>query len=391
MVMGTPDYIAPEQACNAHQADIRADIYSLGCTLYDLLAGHAPFPEGTPVDKVLAHVERMPRPLTEIRGDVPPALARVVERMLAKDPAARYQTPAEVAEALRPFTAAPPPRRRLRRLAAVVLLAAAAVVAGAVLYVQTDKGEFIIETADDSVAVMVNTKGVKIKDPHSGREYLLRVGKQDVRTGEYEIVVSELPEGVEFPTTKFTLKRGGQAVASAQLSDKQRLLGTWWGVRAEVEGQPVPQAVVNTFTPSVTVQKDRVIWKAGGPLAGLNVQGVYHLDATKSPKTIDIIALGDVRKTLLGIYRLDGDEVTMCIALDPERPEDRPTEFATKAGRRQVLAVLRRGAAPPKPPGAATGGRDANRLITTFGPGFKPITRDGITESEGGWRIEARG
>jgi hypothetical protein len=102
-VMGTPDYIAPEQATDAHAADIRADIYSLGCTLYDLLTGRPPFPDGTALDKVLAHTREQPRPLTALRKDVPPALARVVERMMAKDPARRYQTPAEVAEALAPF------------------------------------------------------------------------------------------------------------------------------------------------------------------------------------------------------------------------------------------------------------------------------------------------
>jgi serine/threonine protein kinase len=112
MVMGTPDYIAPEQAADAHTADVRADIYSLGCTLYDLLAGHAPFPEGTAVQKVLAHARERPRPLTEVRKNVPAPLARVVERMMAKDPARRYQTPAEVAQALAPFAA---PGRRHER------------------------------------------------------------------------------------------------------------------------------------------------------------------------------------------------------------------------------------------------------------------------------------
>jgi serine/threonine protein kinase len=111
-VMGTPDYIAPEQATDARTADIRADIYSLGCTLYDLLAGHAPFPEGTAVQKVLAHAQGKPRPLTEVRKDVPARLARVVDKMMAKDPAHRDQTPAEVAQALAPFTARAPRRRR---------------------------------------------------------------------------------------------------------------------------------------------------------------------------------------------------------------------------------------------------------------------------------------
>jgi hypothetical protein len=103
MVMGTPDYIAPEQANDAHAADIRADIYSLGCTLYHLLAGQPPFPSGTVLEKVLSHLERQPQPITSLRGDVPAALVEVLARMTAKAPAQRYQTPAEVVQALQPF------------------------------------------------------------------------------------------------------------------------------------------------------------------------------------------------------------------------------------------------------------------------------------------------
>jgi S1-C subfamily serine protease/tRNA A-37 threonylcarbamoyl transferase component Bud32 len=120
-VVGTPDYIAPEQVRDAHTADIRADLYSLGCTLYDLLAGQAPFPEGTAVQKLAAHMDRTPRPLTELRQDLPPGLVAVVERLLAKDPAQRYQTPAEVAQALEPFATSAnraPTGRRSRGLLA---------------------------------------------------------------------------------------------------------------------------------------------------------------------------------------------------------------------------------------------------------------------------------
>ncbi|HKB41714.1 MAG TPA: serine/threonine-protein kinase, partial [Gemmataceae bacterium] len=119
VVMGTPDYIAPEQAADPHLADTRADIYSLGCTLYELLAGRPPFPERSVVDKVMAHAERTLPPLGEVRGDVPPRLARVVQRMMAKDPARRYQTPAEAAEALTPFAAAPQAASRGRLLLAL--------------------------------------------------------------------------------------------------------------------------------------------------------------------------------------------------------------------------------------------------------------------------------
>jgi formylglycine-generating enzyme required for sulfatase activity len=112
--MGTPEYVAPEQATDARAADTRADVYSLGCTLYFLLTGRPPFVEGTPVKVVLAHLEKEPRPLHEVRRDVPVELAAVVGKMLAKDPAQRYQTPLEAAQALARFgkggrKAAPPP------------------------------------------------------------------------------------------------------------------------------------------------------------------------------------------------------------------------------------------------------------------------------------------
>lgn len=102
-VLGTPDYMAPEQANDAHRADIRSDIYSLGCTLYYLLVGRVPFPEGSDIEKLIAHVEQPPPPLAGLRSDVPADLVQVVETMMAKAPAGRYQTPAEVAQALLPF------------------------------------------------------------------------------------------------------------------------------------------------------------------------------------------------------------------------------------------------------------------------------------------------
>jgi tRNA A-37 threonylcarbamoyl transferase component Bud32 len=101
--MGTPEYVAPEQATDARTADIRADIYSLGCTLYALLTGRPPFVEDTVVKLVMAQIEKEPPPLQDVRPDVPAELAAVVAKMLAKDPAERYQRPVEVAQALAPF------------------------------------------------------------------------------------------------------------------------------------------------------------------------------------------------------------------------------------------------------------------------------------------------
>jgi serine/threonine protein kinase len=104
VVLGTPDYMAPEQARESRAADIRSDIYSLGCTLYHMLTGQPPFPKGTATEKLAFHMTGTPRPIEELRPDVPDSLANVINRMMARDPAARYQSPAEVAEALEPFT-----------------------------------------------------------------------------------------------------------------------------------------------------------------------------------------------------------------------------------------------------------------------------------------------
>jgi serine/threonine protein kinase len=103
IVLGTPDYMAPEQALDAAKADIRADIYSLGCTLYALMTGAPPFQGKSIVEVLQAHVLQEARPLNQWRGDVPVELAAVVAKMMAKDPAQRFQKPIEVAQALAPF------------------------------------------------------------------------------------------------------------------------------------------------------------------------------------------------------------------------------------------------------------------------------------------------
>src|SRR5262249_61352591 len=108
VLMGTADYLAPEQAADFHAADIRADIYSLGCTLYYLLTGRPPFPATTLVEKVLRHQQAEPPDLQKLRADVPNWLVPLVRGMLAKRPDDRYQTPGEVAEALAPHIAGLP-------------------------------------------------------------------------------------------------------------------------------------------------------------------------------------------------------------------------------------------------------------------------------------------
>lgn len=99
--LGTFDYIAPEQARDPRLADVRSDIYSLGCTLYFLLTGQPPFPGGTVLQKLLQHQTEEPPDVRTVRRDVPEALVRILRRMMAKSPRQRFPSAADLVVALR--------------------------------------------------------------------------------------------------------------------------------------------------------------------------------------------------------------------------------------------------------------------------------------------------
>ncbi len=104
VLVGTLDYVAPEQSRDSHHVDARADLYSLGCTLFHLLAGSPPFAEFAGIDKLIQHVSVPPPSLRAARADVPEALAALVARLMAKRPEDRFPSAAEAAHALEEFT-----------------------------------------------------------------------------------------------------------------------------------------------------------------------------------------------------------------------------------------------------------------------------------------------
>lgn len=113
-VLGTADYLAPEQSRNSHLADRRSDIYSLGCSLYYLLVGRPPFHVGKAAERIRAHREQAPPNPLELRPDLPPEIVEICLRMMEKHPEARPQTAGEVAQALATWQAnnpAPTPQR----------------------------------------------------------------------------------------------------------------------------------------------------------------------------------------------------------------------------------------------------------------------------------------
>ena len=108
-ILGTVDYLAPEQAVDSSAVDARADVYALGATLYFLLAGHPMFPDGRAAQKLMWQQSKDPVPIRTVRPEVPVGLAEAVHRAVAKSPADRFQSAAEMATALAPFAVASPP------------------------------------------------------------------------------------------------------------------------------------------------------------------------------------------------------------------------------------------------------------------------------------------
>ena len=99
-VLGTVDYMAPEQAMGSDRFDHRADIYSLGCTFYFLLTGHPPFPEGTLAQRIVKHQTQQPQSILARRPDAPRELVRICRKMMAKKPEDRFQSAEEVRQRL---------------------------------------------------------------------------------------------------------------------------------------------------------------------------------------------------------------------------------------------------------------------------------------------------
>ena len=106
-LLGTADFLSPEQAINSHDVDIRTDVYSLGATFYYVLTGSPPFPSGSLAHKLLCHQTKEPRPIRDVRPEIPKELAEILSRMMGKQPDDRY-LPDEIIELLAPFARSTP-------------------------------------------------------------------------------------------------------------------------------------------------------------------------------------------------------------------------------------------------------------------------------------------
>ncbi|MFO0926527.1 MAG: SUMF1/EgtB/PvdO family nonheme iron enzyme [Gemmataceae bacterium] len=256
VVMGTPEYMAPEQWADPSKVDIRADLYSLGCTLFFLLTGRPPFPGPGTLALLRQHADVPPSSLREACPDVPEALEVVYQRLMAKQPGDRYATPKELAQALTPFvkggtavpplpplpplpqsitpthvgegseTSPPPPqviapqqsaRRPPRRSKPPLWLVATAtgimltLAAVAVFWLTIRTGDGVIELEDLPADAVVRVDGRRVEVRYRNG------GKAEVRVAPGERRLEVRKEGFEALGEEVSLRAGGRVLLTARL------------------------------------------------------------------------------------------------------------------------------------------------------------------------------
>jgi eukaryotic-like serine/threonine-protein kinase len=247
-IVGTPAYMSPEQA-RGEKVDERTDLFSLGCVLYRLCTGAMPFAGDTTMSLLLALAMDHPKTVRDVNPEIPAALSDLVMRLLAKAPAERLASAREVVSVIEAVernpigvteaktegesrteimapspSALPPIPPKRRRTAVVALLAGAAAIllamAGAVVYVQTDRGTLEIKTLDPDVKVAVeqNGKQVDILDSKSKQQLSIHSGTYTLKVLGADGAALELT--TDEGTGPVTLTRGGKVVVEVRRVDK---------------------------------------------------------------------------------------------------------------------------------------------------------------------------
>ncbi len=292
MIVGTPDYISPEQIQSPRDVDARADIYCLGCTLFFLLTGNAPFQQhADPLPKLMAHVNESPTLPDDIRETIPKALAQVLAKLMEKDRERRFQSAREVVEAMAAFCLPqamenepiavtqpqPPPewkpiarsqasRQRPTRWPRIGLAAAGPLMLlaafGITLLIKTEHGIIQLKFADSSQLAAIDVskdQTITIEDPTDDKLVEIAVDRKQRR-------LRIKKAGFEVLTKDFQLNLNGQKI--------------------EVTFTPIQPATTQGAEPSVAMEEEST-----RPTAA----------AAEPPHSIAISHRGD--------WRIDGEEI----------------------------------------------------------------------------------
>ncbi len=211
VILGTPEYMAPELAENA-PADPRSDLFSLGCVLYEMCTGAAPFSGANTISKLMAVARQRPTPPHKLQPDVPKRLSDLVMRLLEKSPDRRWASAEDVLAALErcaaegPTTAARPRRSAWRPWFLAILGTLLVVAAVGVFHLKTAHGTLVLEVNEPDVTVTVN-----------GREVTLRSPRDEIRlsVGPHELKVTK--DGFTAFARAFEVRRGDRLEIAARL------------------------------------------------------------------------------------------------------------------------------------------------------------------------------
>jgi WD40 repeat protein len=334
VLIGTADYLAPEQALDFHKADIRSDIYSLGCTFYYLLAGQPPFAGGTLAEKLLKHQQSPPPPLEQFRQDMPAGLTELLAKMLSKRPQQRWQTPAEVALALARISQAQPSTHRRWQKRHLLLGAMLLGLLGLVLF---------LGLRGTSTGPLKETER-PAKDasftPHQIREFaaprrgvlhvvafspggVLAATATDTKVdGSHSITVLDTATGTEqfrqpghkSPVSHLAFSADGRLLASGSVAEK-----TWklWDVNRRQE---------------LTAETVEAVFHGEDPLVGPFLPDGKHLVVHQRPGSIDLLELDSKKRTS---FPFDACAVA-------SSPDGRTLALASRLGRVAIYDVATR-------------------------------------------------
>ena len=298
--LGTPAYMAPEQATGDPGTDHRADLYAFGCMAYELFSGKPPFCGG-PMHKIIAaHLKETPRPVTEHRADIPPAVADLITRCLRKDPTDRPQSAADVLASLDGPASAPAPRTRaLGRASIVAAVAAAVALAGGALYRMNRTPPEPLTLAaipfrnvardttldyrsdgirDEILTALARVPGVQIVGRSAAYRYKDRLEGAEVRS-----VARDL--GARLLVTGTLREQNGQVTISAQLNDSSSRAELWAGTfaRESKDFGSIADDIVRTIADTLHARF--------GNRVGARQRQVSTLGTT-NPEALDLYLLG---------------------------------------------------------------------------------------------------